>query len=94
MTANELFEMVDALEIPESIITPSGSVFSGIEALCLTCAHFCTAGDLHKLSMKHYHAQSAISEIVNWLVTLCGPIFPILTLPTSSHLPTCRDMPM
>lgn len=69
MTANELLEMVDALEIPDNIIIPSGSVFSGLEALCLTCARFRTAGDLHELSTKHCCTQSAISEIVNWTVT-------------------------
>lgn len=69
MTANKLFEMVNALEIPEYIITPNRSVFSGIEALCLMRACFRTAGDQHELSMKHCHAQSAISEIVNWVAT-------------------------
>jgi hypothetical protein len=44
-------------------------VFLGIKALCLTCARFCTASDIYELTAKYSRAESAISEVVNWLVT-------------------------
>jgi nuclease HARBI1 len=68
MTADELFEMVEALEIPPIIMVPTRSIFSAIKALCLTSACFRTAGDIYELSMKHLWAESAILEIVNWMV--------------------------
>jgi len=61
--------MVDALEIPDTIITEHRSVFSGLEALALTCAHFSSAGDLFQLSKEYNRSQGAISEIVNWVST-------------------------
>jgi nuclease HARBI1 len=61
--------MVDALEIPYEIIAPTGSCFTGLEALALTFARFRTAGDLHELSTKYSRAQSSISEIVNLVAT-------------------------
>ena len=60
--------MADALEMPGLIATRTRSLFSGIEALALTCARFRTAGDLYDLSTKYSRAESAISEIVNWVV--------------------------
>ena len=66
---NELIEMTDALEIPDSIITPNWSVFSSIKALTLTCTCFSSAGDLYQLSKEYDWSHSAISEIVNWVST-------------------------
>jgi len=40
MTATELLNMAEALEIPEPIITPSCFLFDGIEALGLTLVCF------------------------------------------------------
>jgi hypothetical protein len=82
--------MVDALEIPEYIITANKSVFSGIEALCLTCAHFCTAGDQYELLMKHCHAQSAISEIVNWVATFIDTTWSHLLDFNYTHQPSYK----
>jgi hypothetical protein len=92
MTANELLEMVNALEIPDVVILTSGSVFSGLEALCLTCVCFRTAGDLHELSMKHCHAQSAISEIVNWTVTFIDNMWSHLLDFDYAHLLTPTNL--
>jgi hypothetical protein len=68
MDTTELLAMVDVLEIPDRITMPGGSVFLGLEALCLTCARFRTAGDLDELALKYNRARSSISEIVNWVV--------------------------
>jgi hypothetical protein len=68
MTAQEIFEMVEALEIPDEIVTRSKCVFTGVEALAITCARFRTAGDQHELAMMYCRARSSISEIVNWMV--------------------------
>lgn len=68
MSADELIEMADALEIPNLIVVRTQSLFSSIEALGLTCARFQTAGDLNDLSTKYCRTESTISEIVNWVV--------------------------
>lgn len=61
--------MVDALDLPALIKTPTGYSFDPVEALGLTLARFRTAGDQYELSMIYNRSQSAISEIVNWVVT-------------------------
>jgi nuclease HARBI1 len=61
--------MVDALDLPPLIKTPTGYSFDSVEALGFTLARFRTAGDQYKLSMIYNRSQSAISEIVNWAVT-------------------------
>src|SRR6266404_3050352 len=61
--------MAEALKIPNRIVTPSKYCFDGIEALGLMLAHFWSAGDQYELSMLYHRSQSAISEIVNWIVT-------------------------
>jgi hypothetical protein len=53
MTASELLAMTKALEIPDCILLPNGSKFTGIEALALTCARLRTAGDLHELAARN-----------------------------------------
>ena len=68
MTVPELFEMVDALGIPETFITDNHHLFIGIEGLCLLCAHFRSTGDMYLLAMLHDWAQSAISECINELI--------------------------
>jgi nuclease HARBI1 len=50
-------------------VTPSRYVFDPVKALGLTLARFCSAGDQYELSMHYNHTQSAISEIVNFVVT-------------------------
>ena len=62
--------MVDALGLPELIYTPNQSVFDPVEALGLTLAHFRSAGDQYELLMLYNRPQSAISEIVNKVVTM------------------------
>lgn len=61
--------MAEALEIPEYIVTPSQYAFDNIEALALTLARFRTAGDQYEMSTTYCRSQSAISEIVNYVVT-------------------------
>ena len=68
VTADELLDMVKALEIPDYISTRNNYAFDGIEALGLTLARFRSAGDQSELSMLYCRSQSAISEIVNWIV--------------------------
>lgn len=67
MMANDIFDMVEALNIPARIVTPTRSVFNGVEAFSL-CAHFQTAGEMYSLVMQYNWAQSAISEVINQLV--------------------------
>ncbi|KZP19066.1 hypothetical protein FIBSPDRAFT_893063 [Athelia psychrophila] len=69
VTQDELLDMAEALKIPEYIVTPSQYVFDNIEALALTLAHFRTAGDQYEMSTTYCRSQSAISEIVNYIVT-------------------------
>lgn len=59
---------MDVLELPENITTASRSRFTGFEAFALTCARFRSPGDQYTLSMLYNRHQSAISEIVNWVV--------------------------
>ncbi|KAJ7134493.1 hypothetical protein C8R44DRAFT_572002, partial [Mycena epipterygia] len=68
MTADELFELAEALDIPEEFKTSSRHSFSQIEALCLLCARFRSAGEMYTLSMLYDRAQSSISECINELV--------------------------
>ena len=53
MTARELIEMVDALEIPPKLITNSQYTFTGLEAFCLLCSRFHSVGDMYSLSMLY-----------------------------------------
>ncbi|KAJ7087370.1 hypothetical protein B0H15DRAFT_736152, partial [Mycena belliarum] len=67
MTGGELTRLAKAMDIPEQIKTASGHVFSRIEALTLLCARFRSAGDIYEIVTKYDRAQSAISEIINYL---------------------------
>ncbi|THU92324.1 hypothetical protein K435DRAFT_906381 [Dendrothele bispora CBS 962.96] len=67
-TFPELQDLVSALEIPDPLITSTRSRFTALEAFCLLCARFRTAGDMYELTAKYDRAQSAISEVVNELV--------------------------
>ncbi|KAF7987128.1 hypothetical protein HWV62_339 [Athelia sp. TMB] len=49
-------------------MTEGRYVFEGIEALTLTLARFRTAGDMYEMITHYNRSQSAISEIVNWIV--------------------------
>ena len=49
--------MVDALDLPALIKTPTGYSFDPIEALGLTLAHFRTAGDQYEFSMIYNCSQ-------------------------------------
>jgi hypothetical protein len=68
MSADEICEMAEALEIPERFTTTSRYSFTSIEALALLCACFQSAGDLYHLSMIYDRSQSSITECVNELV--------------------------
>jgi nuclease HARBI1 len=61
--------MIEALQLPGHIETPSRFTFDPVEALGLTLAQFRTPGDQLELSLLYHRSQSAISEIVNWVVT-------------------------
>lgn len=67
-TAEELIELTRVLDIADGIKTPSGYVFEGLEALCLLCGRFRTAGDMYDLTAKYDRSQSSISECINTLV--------------------------
>ncbi|KAJ7807432.1 hypothetical protein B0H14DRAFT_991562 [Mycena olivaceomarginata] len=68
MAVDELVDLAHALEIPKPFKTESRHSFSALEALCLLCARFRTAGEMYNLAMLYDRAQSAISECVNELV--------------------------
>jgi hypothetical protein len=68
MAASELFELVDALQIPEPFRTEGHYKFTSIESLCLLCARFHSAGDMYSLAMLYDRSQSAILECINELV--------------------------
>ncbi|KAL1669496.1 hypothetical protein FB107DRAFT_178192, partial [Schizophyllum commune] len=68
VTADELFEMVVALDLPDVIHTRNRYRFSGVEALALTLARFRGSGDMYDLSGIFDRPQSAISEIVSVVV--------------------------
>lgn len=56
--------------ISDGIKTSNGYSFEGIEALCLLCGRFRTAGDIYELTAKYNRSQSAISECINALVVI------------------------
>jgi hypothetical protein len=68
VTAMELVEMAEALEMPDTIITKTRYSFDHIEALALTLARLSTPGEQYQLAMMYNRSQSSISEIVNWTV--------------------------
>jgi nuclease HARBI1 len=57
--------MVEALNIPPRIVTPTRNVFTSVEAFSLLCARFRTAGEMYSLVMQYDRAQSALSEVIN-----------------------------
>lgn len=60
--------MVKGLDIPEIFKTSQGYVFDGIEAFCILCARFGSAGNMYDLTMEYDRSQSSISQCVNKLV--------------------------
>ncbi|KAF8224584.1 hypothetical protein L208DRAFT_1425778 [Tricholoma matsutake] len=91
MTASELFELVDALQIPKSFSIEGHYRFTGIEALCILCAHFHLVGDMYSLAMLYDCSQSAISECINELVKFLDEHWEHLLKCDSKHLlhPSC-----
>lgn len=69
-TAEELVDLTHAMDLTDGFKTPSGYVFDGLEALCLLCGRFRTAGDMYELTAKYDRSQSAISECINSLVDI------------------------
>ncbi|KAF7326333.1 DDE Tnp4 domain-containing protein [Mycena kentingensis (nom. inval.)] len=67
-TADELYNLCGALDIPQPFKTQNRSIFSNIEALCILLARLRTANDEFELSMQFDRSQSAISKVVNALV--------------------------
>jgi hypothetical protein len=67
MTAGELIRLSKAFDIPSTIKTTSGHVFSGVKALTLLCAWFQSLGDIYELVTKYDRSQLAMSEIINYL---------------------------
>lgn len=82
MTANEIFEMVDALHI-QDITTRGRYTFPALEAFCLMCARFRSAGDMYTLSILYDRSQSSISQVVNELVEVLDDLW--------EHLLDCDD---
>ncbi|KAF7336520.1 DDE Tnp4 domain-containing protein [Mycena sanguinolenta] len=70
MTADELVELAEALRIPDPFKTTHRYSFSAVEALCLLCARFRSAGEMYLLAMLYDRSQTAISECINELVEL------------------------
>ncbi|THU99811.1 hypothetical protein K435DRAFT_818468 [Dendrothele bispora CBS 962.96] len=67
VSAPDILNIIEALDIPEFITTPSKYRFDAVEAFCLTLARFRSAGDLSDLCRIYHRSQSAISEIVNFV---------------------------
>ncbi|KAF7972906.1 hypothetical protein HWV62_16632 [Athelia sp. TMB] len=68
LSAEEIFALAEALDIPEDFKTSNDYTFSRYEALCLLCARFRSAGDMYLLSMLYDRSQSSISQCINELV--------------------------
>src|SRR5262245_45769201 len=60
--------LAEVLEIPDPFITASQNRFCTLEAPCLFCACFKTAGDQGELMMNYNWNQSVISEVVTELI--------------------------
>ncbi|KIY60963.1 hypothetical protein CYLTODRAFT_363518 [Cylindrobasidium torrendii FP15055 ss-10] len=70
LTAGEIIETARALEIPETFSTSSRYSFTSIEAFALTLARFAHGEDQYSLANRYRRPQSAISEAINFVVTL------------------------
>ncbi|TFY73874.1 hypothetical protein EWM64_g10139 [Hericium alpestre] len=68
MTADEIIQVAEALDIPEEFKVEGRYNFSHIEALCLLLARFRTAADQYNLTMLYDRSQSSISRCINELV--------------------------
>lgn len=62
--AQEIQELVTALDIPEVIITEHRYRATGVEALCLLLARFRSSGEMFYLTLLYCRSMCAISEIV------------------------------
>ncbi|THU75954.1 hypothetical protein K435DRAFT_706026 [Dendrothele bispora CBS 962.96] len=70
ITTTNIFDLIDALDVPEIITTPSRYKFDAMEAFCLTLARFRSAGDQSDLCRMYHRSQSAISEVINFMMSL------------------------
>ncbi|KAF8897966.1 hypothetical protein CPB85DRAFT_1191120, partial [Mucidula mucida] len=68
MGYKDILSMVDALDIPKDFKTSHGYVFTGLEAFCILCARFRSAGNMYDLTVQYDRSQSSISQCVNELV--------------------------
>lgn len=68
ISAEEVMELIQALEIPDGWTTLSHYKFTAVKVLCLLIAHFWCANDIYELTTHYDHTKSAISEIINELV--------------------------
>lgn len=69
MTVEEILEMIEALEVDETYHTPSQDNFPGLEAFCLLLARLRSPGNMYDLTMQYDRAQSAISFVINEIIT-------------------------
>ncbi|KAJ3724797.1 hypothetical protein FB446DRAFT_622064, partial [Lentinula raphanica] len=67
-TASEIIELVDILDVPELIRTRSRYMFTSVEALGLLLVRFRSGADEFELASRYNRSQSAISEILTWIV--------------------------
>ena len=86
MTANEIFEMADALDIPDPMITEGQYSFPAVEALCLLCARFQLGADLYLFTILYDRSQSSLSELINELVEFLDERWEHLLACDSDHL--------
>ncbi|KLO09136.1 hypothetical protein SCHPADRAFT_834370 [Schizopora paradoxa] len=68
MTADEIMDVITAMDIPDVVKTSEGHVFEGLEAFCLILARFRTAGDISELTRQYNRSSTAISFAINQLV--------------------------
>ncbi|KAJ3752078.1 hypothetical protein EV360DRAFT_26278, partial [Lentinula raphanica] len=67
-TASEIIELADILDLPELIRTRSRYTYTSVEALGLLLLRFRHGTDEFELSTRYNRSQSAISEILTWMV--------------------------
>lgn len=65
---DNIFALVEVLEIPDPFRTSNKCVFRYVEALCLLCARFRVGADIGDLVMKYNRSSCAISGMINDLV--------------------------
>lgn len=86
MTAGEIFEMADVLDIPDPFITGNWYSFSAVEALYLLCARFRFGVGTCLFTMLYDRSQSSLSELINELVEYFDDHWEHLLACDSNHL--------